>query len=283
MLCSIGYCIRTGSCYKKMAAGTRLLRLQRAMVPVIVLCCFYSYLATTIAVFLAVLLFRVTKVKVFISKHEATGKDRAENVSNALKGRGYDVWLSQWETQKDVESMQRGVDDCDVLLLIATPGIFHKDRNWVTHTEVKYAIDSGKAIVILDGGIRYCNKLPTCGHIDECCKDVRPDFQPYARMIVKALERLKWHGDIEYRSVDLDKIEQQINHREQTVKKMMRYLSLEMKEGCCNYRLSSGNGEIKQYKQLRSHQTSLLHIHIHKSSGVFCSTNNSISSFVFLF
>ena len=222
-------------------------------------------------------------IKIFVSKHEAKGKWLAETVSTALKERGYGIWLSQQQAQKDVESMQQGVADCDVFLLIATPGIFHRDRDWVTHTELKYAIDSGKAVIVLDGGVHYSNKLPECGHVVECCQDVRPDFQPYARMIAKALERVKWHGDNEYRSVDLDEIEQQINHREQTVKKMMRYLSLEMKEGCCNYRLSSGNGEIKQYKQLRSHQTSLLHIHIHKSSGVFFSTNNSISSFVFLF
>lgn len=180
------------------------------------------------------------EIKIFISKHEGKGKDRAENIARDLETRGYGTWLSQREPQKDVESMQKGVDECDVLLLVATPGIFKKDRSWVTHTEVKYAIDSGKAVVVVDGGISYSNKLE-CGHISECCTDVSPDFQPYARMIAKALERVKWHGDAQYRSVDLDKIEYQIARREDTVAKMKRYLDIETKEGAC----LQVNGETK--------------------------------------
>ena len=49
------------------------------------------------------------------------------------------MWLSQWQEDKDEAEMQRGVDQCDALVLIMTPGIFQKDRYWVTHTEVKYA------------------------------------------------------------------------------------------------------------------------------------------------
>ena len=203
------------------------------MLPIIVLCFFYNILVAIVSTILVVLLFRSSKVKVFVSKHEAKGKWLAESVSSALQERGYEIWLSQNQAQKDIESMLQGVADCDVLLLIATPGIFDKHREWVTHIELKSAIDLGKAVIVVDGGIHYSNKLSECGHVVECCQNVRPDFQPYARMIVKALERVKWHGDIQYRSVDLDKIESQICNREKTIQKMKRYLTIELEDGPC--------------------------------------------------
>ena len=53
----------------------------------------------------------------------------AQLVAHDLQARGgYTSWISHWEDDVDLEAMQRGVDRADALILIMTPGIFHKDR-----------------------------------------------------------------------------------------------------------------------------------------------------------
>ena len=173
------------------------------------------------------------KYHFFISKHEKY-KDRAENIANTLKNHGYIPWLSNWEDEVDAESMQHAVDDSDAVLLVCSPGIFHKDRSWVTHTEIKYAIDLGKPIILVDGGVHFGPKAE-CGHSKECCVDVQKDFQPYARMLSTALERVPWHGSAEYREVDVKKIIRKFNARHESVAKMKRYLEKELEKGPCSY------------------------------------------------
>ena len=171
--------------------------------------------------------------KIFISKHEAKGKHLAENIAIRLEQRGYSCWLSQWEEDVDADSMQRGVDNADALLLVMTPGIFHKDREWVTHTEVKYAIDSKKPILLVDGGFRFEKMTDTCGHLKECCVDVRPDFQPYARALVKALEIVKWTLDKDIQQISLNKLEAKFENRQNEAAKLHKYLAREVQAGRC--------------------------------------------------
>ena len=180
------------------------------------------------------------KYHFFISKHEDY-KDRAENIANTLTNNGYIPWLSNWASKDedvDEENMQHAVDDSDAVLLLCSPGIFHKDRKWVTHTEIKYAIDLGKPIILVDGGIHFGPKAE-CGHSKECCVDVQKDFQPYARMLSTALERVRWHGSAEYREVDVKKIIRKFNARHESVAKMKRFLKKELNEGPCSYNLNA--------------------------------------------
>ena len=130
--------------------------------------------------------------------------------------------------------MQHAVDDSDAVILLCSPGIFHKDRRWVTHTEIKYAIDLGKPIILVDDGVHFGPKAE-CGHSEECCVDVQSDYQPYARMLSTALERVPWHGSAEYREVDVKKIIRKFNSRLESVAKMKRYLKKELEKGPCSY------------------------------------------------
>ena len=58
---------------------------------------------------------------------------------------GYKVWLSQFEVEAgrsvNVSAMQRGINDSEMIVVLLTPGVFHRDRIHVTHTEIKYAVD----------------------------------------------------------------------------------------------------------------------------------------------
>ena len=134
---------------------------------------------------------------IFISKHESAAKDVAEVIARVLrddlKALGFKVWLSQFESAAfrpvDKVAMQAGVDRSAMVLLILTPGIFQKDRFWVTHTEIKYAIGQRKPVQLLEIGFDLNTKLTGpggCGHLKECCEGVAPDFQPHARALVTA-------------------------------------------------------------------------------------------------
>ena len=81
---------------------------------------------------------RSKRGNIFISKHEKLGKDRAEVVARELRDRGYEVWLSQWQDNKDEAEMQKGVDQCDALVLIMTPGIFERERHWVNESHSNF-------------------------------------------------------------------------------------------------------------------------------------------------
>ena len=143
----------------------------------------------------------------FISKHEALSKDFSINVATALREVGFKVWLSQSEQANgntaNIEGMQKGVRDSDMLLVIMTPGIFHADRVHVWQTEVQHAIEVyNKPVVMIRGSgkdpktgnkISLGRKTSTgCGHSAECCENVDEKFQFIARALVAALEVGSW-------------------------------------------------------------------------------------------
>ena len=55
---------------------------------------------------------------------------------------GFIGWLSREQDNVDETGMREGVLQHEVVVLIATKGIFHRDRHWVTHVELKTAIDA---------------------------------------------------------------------------------------------------------------------------------------------
>ena len=143
------------------------------------------------------------KYHFYIVKHEDY-KYQAMVIAVALQEIGFSVWLSQWQGQdgRDVDepAMQQGIRESAALLLLITPGIFEIPRRWVTHTELKYAIDlrpdtcqhtapdtctHGKPIVAIKfGGADFSHKLK-CGHPSIVCAGVSADFQPYARAMLE--------------------------------------------------------------------------------------------------
>ena len=91
--------------------------------------------------------------------------------------------------------MADGIRFSAAVLLLLSPGVFHADRQFVTHYELKPAIDSGKAVVCVKhhsfGNEVYQDKCHQLGsgervHIRETCLDgqVTAKFQPYARAII---------------------------------------------------------------------------------------------------
>jgi hypothetical protein len=137
----------------------------------------------------------------FISKQDGTGphsgKNLAYTIGHALREVGFKVWLSQFEVEEghsaNVPAMQRGIEKSEMILLLLTPGIFHFDRVHVTHTELKYGIETlHKPVVLIDGQFNSVTKIPSCGHLKECCDNVRPDFQYIARALVASLTFETW-------------------------------------------------------------------------------------------
>ena len=146
----------------------------------------------------------------FISKQDGTGphtgKNLAYTIGHALRKVGFKVWLSQFEVEEgrsvNVPAMQRGIEKSEMILLLLTPGIFHFDRVHVTHTELKYGIETlHKPVVLLDDQFNSVTKMPSCGHLKECCEKVRPDFQYIARALVASLTFETWsYGHFSRRS-----------------------------------------------------------------------------------
>ena len=92
-----------------------------------------------------------SKYHFFLSKHEAQ-KRIALPMAKALTECGFKVWVSQYEARRgeatDKSAMQRGVRQSECVLLVMTKGIFHRDRFWVTNTEVKYGVkECGKPLL----------------------------------------------------------------------------------------------------------------------------------------
>jgi hypothetical protein len=146
----------------------------------------------------------------FISKQDGngphTGKNLAYTIGHALRKVGFKVWLSQFEVEEgrsvNVPAMQRGIEKSEMILLLLTPGIFHFDRVHVTHTELKYGIETlHKPVALLDDQFNSDTKMPSCGHLKECCEHVRPDFQYIARALVASLTFETWsYGHFSRRS-----------------------------------------------------------------------------------
>merc|ERR1711998_741383 len=86
----------------------------------------------------------------FFSKHERYGKETAEIVKMTLDSVGFTGWLSREQDAVNEAGMRDGVTRSEVLFLVATHGIFAPERHWVTHVELKTAIDQGKSVNVLN-------------------------------------------------------------------------------------------------------------------------------------
>ena len=79
----------------------------------------------------------------FFSKHEMY-KDTAVEIAELLSHLGFKIWISQFEEEKgadiDQAGMQSGVERSECMLLLMTHGIFHRDRHWVTETELTFGV-----------------------------------------------------------------------------------------------------------------------------------------------
>jgi hypothetical protein len=194
----------------------------------------------------------------YLVKHERY-KYQALAVATALRDElGFSVWLSQWEGQagRDVDepAMQRGIRESAAILLLVTPGIFEVDRKWCTHTELKYGIDlrpetcqgvapgscaHGKPLVAINFGVKLGEKLPACSHPSITCANVRADFQPYARAMLRALNISDWANDRFDQPAKLCKIVDRYLNRDRAAIKMQQMLADELVRGECKVGTSS--------------------------------------------
>ena len=134
----------------------------------------------------------------FVSKHE-------QYIADKLRVQGFNVWLSQWQQEAgediDKEGMHRGIEQSAAVILLLTPGIFHRDQIYVTDYELQHAIDHGKPIIPIES---FSWNWEKCGgfdrhsgdevHLRQTCDGVYPAFQPYARAITKEAIH-KWSAD----------------------------------------------------------------------------------------
>ena len=134
-----------------------------------------------------------SKYHFFLSKHEAH-KRMALKIAKALSECGFKIWVSQYQARlgeaTDKSAMQRGVRQSECVLLVMTKGIFHRDRFWVTNTEVNYGVkDCGKPLlcVLPDNYVDRFDLDVKCHHLTGqvhplgCCENVDKHFQVTAR------------------------------------------------------------------------------------------------------
>ena len=138
----------------------------------------------------------------FMSKHEKH-KKLGLRIAKMLTDAHFKVWVSQSESEKDKGevmdkyAMQKGVRESECILLLLTDGIFHRDRFWVTRTEVSYAVlETDKTLICVcpskkQGGFDLdlkCHCLHNDVHLRGCCQGVDELFQPLARAIPVGLD-----------------------------------------------------------------------------------------------
>lgn len=145
------------------------------------------------------------KYHFFLSKHEKR-KHIALQISKALQDIGFKVWISQDQAALgnaiDKEAMQQGIRESESILLCMTKGIFHRDRVWVTETEVSYGIAKCGCPLIcvvpvddentFDFDTKCPHQLHGHVHLKECCQDVAEDFQYMAKTITAAIDFSPW-------------------------------------------------------------------------------------------
>ena len=168
----------------------------------------------------------------FISKHEGKGRNTGLQIVDALADLGFTYWISQHQDNADEDSIQQGIRDSEAIILVLTPGIFAPERRFVTNTEIKFAIDLKKPIILVDAGFKW-EKLSPCMHLTECCENVAPEFQPYARALISALQVHRWHVDVRYRNVDMEIIIERYNTRDKEAIKLSNYVAREVVKGEC--------------------------------------------------
>lgn len=145
----------------------------------------------------------------FISKHEKYKKD-AMLLCVWLKEMGFRVWESNIEQEHGhgvtPEDMQIGVRNAAVVVLLLSPGIFHKERKFVYNTEIKYALEEcHKPLMVLkiNGFSSEKCKNPfndehdKLKHHVECCDGTDPTFQPWARAILEVPTRVSLDNKID--------------------------------------------------------------------------------------
>ena len=137
----------------------------------------------------------------FMSKHEKH-KKLGLRIAKMLTDAHFKVWVSQNESKKnkgvmDKYAMQKGVRESECILLLLTDGIFHRDRFWVTRTEVSYGVlEDDKTLICVcpskkQGGFDLdlkCHCLHNDVHVRGCCQGVNELFQPLARAIPVGLD-----------------------------------------------------------------------------------------------
>jgi hypothetical protein len=168
----------------------------------------------------------------FISKHEDKGRSIGLQIADTLADLGFTYWISQHQDNADEDSIQQGIRDSEAIILVLTPGIFAPERRYVTNTEIKFAIELQKCIILVDAGFRW-DKLSPCMHLVECCENVAPEFQPYARALISALQVHRWHVDVRYRNVDTEILIARYNARDKEAAKLCNYVAREVVKGEC--------------------------------------------------
>jgi len=189
---------------------------------------------------------------------------------------GFKVWISQFQQKKgnaiDSEGMQQGVRVSECVLLLLTKGIFHRDRHWVTKTEVSFGVldcakpllgvlppklisqkkrkDSNEEIETFDmfDLDTKCHKLPGCVHPVACCCRVDPDFQPLARSIPVALNIARWQGKMGHNTTEYLRVRESVREIIQRYlnaqaghEKLMREYEQQVEFGVCPESLPSGH------------------------------------------
>jgi hypothetical protein len=170
----------------------------------------------------------------FISKHEDKGRSIGLQIADTLADLGFTYWISQHQDNADEDSIQQGIRDSEAIILVLTPGIFAPERRYVTNTEIKFAIELQKCIILVDAGFRW-DKLSPCMHLVECCENVAPEFQPYARALISALQVHRWHVDVRYRNVDTEILIARYNARDKEAAKLCNYVAREVVNGECTH------------------------------------------------
>ena len=132
---------------------------------------------------------RHSKYDHFISKCDSKsdiskglGKKIAECIYDHLPPNT--AWISKGKKKKNETALKRAVRKCRSLILVMTPGIFHKDRYYV-HVEVMEAIDNNIPIIGIAAGFNFEDKCIDPDHPIECCRNVKEKVQPYARAILE--------------------------------------------------------------------------------------------------
>jgi len=187
------------------------------------------------------------KYHFFFTKHEEYA-EKTILISQALEKYGYKIWLSNWKKRDglaiDAEAMKKGIDESSAVILLLTPGIFEKERVFVTHHELKYAIDKKKIIICIkhwrftEFYQHKCDGLkPLCSHLTQTCNNVYEDFQPYARTIIDL-------GSLEYNDIPIlenycfKQIDSIYNNRINKTKKMLERLKFHKNCGICHNNLN---------------------------------------------
>ena len=82
-------------------------------------------------------------------------------------------------------------------------------------------------------GVKLGDKLPACSDPRITCENVRADFQPYARAMLRALNISDWANDRFDQPAKLCKIVDRYLHRERAATKMQEMLAGELVRGEC--------------------------------------------------